>query len=142
MKIIRTALSQYGVKETPDTTDHPQIVKYFTELGYDGEKLKEDTAWCSAFVNWVAKKTGYEHSGKLNARSWLSIGTSTEIPSWGDIVVLWRESPSSWKGHVGFYIKESKRYVYVLGGNQRNSVCIKAYPKNRVLDYKKLRRHG
>ena len=56
MKIIRTALSQYGVKETPDTTDHPQIVKYFTELGYDGKKLKEDTAWCSAFVNWVAKK--------------------------------------------------------------------------------------
>lgn len=142
MKIIRTALSQYGVKETPDATDHPQIVKYFTELGYDGEKLKEDTAWCSAFANWVAKKTGYEYSGRLNARSWLSTGTSTETPVWGDVVVLWRESPSSWKGHVGFYIKESKRYVYVLGGNQRHSVCIKAYPKSRVLDYKKLRKHG
>jgi uncharacterized protein (TIGR02594 family) len=142
MNIIKTALSQYGVKEIPGATDHPQIVKYFTELGFDGAKLKDETAWCSAFANWVAKTTGYEYSGKLNARSWLTTGISTEHPDWGDVVVLWRESPESWKGHVGFYVKESKRYVYVLGGNQRNSVCIKAYPKNRVLDYKKLQRHG
>jgi uncharacterized protein (TIGR02594 family) len=142
MNIIKTALSQYGVKEIPGATDHPQIVKYFTELGFDGSKLKDETAWCSAFANWVAKITGHEFSGKLNARSWLSVGTSTEAPKWGDVVVLWRESPESWKGHVGFYVKESKRYVYVLGGNQRNSVCIKAYPKSRVLDYKKLQRYG
>ncbi len=141
MDIIKTALSQYGVKEIKGYQDHPQIIKYFTALGFDSKKLKDETAWCSAFANWVAKTSGHEFSGLLNARSWLGVGESTDNPKWGDVVILWRESPESWKGHVGFYIKETKRYVYVLGGNQRNCVCIKAYPKNKVLDFKKLKRY-
>jgi uncharacterized protein (TIGR02594 family) len=142
MNIIQTALSQYGVKETVGSKDHPQIINYFTSLGFDGNKLHDETAWCSAYANWVAKTAGYEFSGQLTARSWLTVGVSTSTPEIGDVVVLWRASPKSWKGHVGFFIKETKRYVYVLGGNQSNKVCIKAYPKNRVLDYKKLRTHG
>lgn len=142
MNLIQKALTQYGVKEIIGSKDNPQIVAYFDEIGFDGEKMKDETAWCSAFANWVAKTTNHCHSGKLNARSWLSVGNSTDTPLLGDVVVLWRESPSSWKGHVGFYIKETPRYVYVLGGNQNNSVCIKAYPKSRVLDYKKLYKNG
>ncbi|WP_459211416.1 TIGR02594 family protein [Aquimarina rhabdastrellae] len=142
MNLIQKALTQYGVKETIGPKDNPQIVAYFDEIGFDGAKLHDETAWCSAFVNWVAKTTNYPYSGKLNARSWLSIGQSTDTPTLGDLVILWRESPRSWKGHVGFYIKETARYVYILGGNQNNSVCIKAYPKSRVLDYKKLLKNG
>lgn len=140
--LISTALSQYGVKEIRGSKDHPQIVNYFTSLGFDGAKFKDETAWCSAFASWVAKQAGYEHSSKLTARSWLTVGTSSNNPQPGDVVILWRESPNSWKGHVAFLIKESKRYVYLLGGNQGNSVSIKAYPKNKVLDYRKLRRNG
>ncbi len=142
MNIIQKALSQYGVKEQAGRKDNPQILTYFDEIGFDGAKLHDETAWCSAFVNWVAKTTNRPYSGKLNARSWLSIGVTTKEPLLGDVVVLWRESPSSWKGHVGFYVKETTRYVYILGGNQNNSVCIKAYPKNRVLSYKKLYKNG
>ncbi|WP_299519819.1 TIGR02594 family protein [Winogradskyella sp.] len=138
MHLINKALSEYGVKEIVGSKDNRRILKYFNDLGFDGEKLKDETAWCSAFANWVAKTSGYEYSGKLNARSWLSIGESVVNPEVGDIVVFWRESPLSWKGHVAFFIKATKGYVYVLGGNQGNKVCIKAYPKNRVLDYKKL----
>lgn len=138
MNLISKALSEYGVKETVGSKDNLRILKYFNELGFDGAKLKDETAWCSAYANWVAKTSGYEYSGKLTARSWLRIGTSTSIPKVGDIVVFWRESPQSWKGHVGFFIKETKNYVYVLGGNQRNMVCIKAYPKPKVLDYRQL----
>ncbi|MGG8496197.1 TIGR02594 family protein [Tenacibaculum sp. TC6] len=140
--LISVALSQYGVKEVQGSKDHPQIVNYFTSLGFDASKFKDETAWCSAFANWVAQQAGYEKSNQLTARSWLKVGTSTVNPQQGDIVVLWRESPDSWKGHVGFLIKESKRYVYLLGGNQGNSVSIKAYPKNRVLDYRKLSKNG
>lgn len=140
--LISVALSQYGVKEVKGSKDHPQIVNYFTSLGFDGEKFKDETAWCSAFANWVAKKAGYEHTNQLTARSWLSVGDSTTNPEPGDVVVLWRENPSSWKGHVGFLIKETRRYVYLLGGNQGNSVSIKAYPKNRVLDFRKLKKNG
>ncbi|MCT4629776.1 TIGR02594 family protein [Winogradskyella sp.] len=138
MQLINKALSEYGVKEIVGSKDNRRILKYFNDLGFEGKKLKDETAWCSAFANWVAKTSGYEFSGKLNARSWLNVGTSVVNPEVGDIVIFWRDSPLSWKGHVAFFIKETKGYVYVLGGNQSNKVCIKAYPKNRVLDYKKL----
>lgn len=140
--LIAIALSQFGVKEIKGAEDHPQIINYFTSLGYSKTKYKEETAWCSAFVNWVAKQAGYIRSNQLNAKSWLTIGVSTNTPEPGDVVVLWREQPNSWKGHVAFLIKESKRYVYLLGGNQGNSVSIKAYPKNRVLDYRRLQKNG
>ena len=139
MSIISKALSEYGVKEVIGTKDNQRIIRYFDQIGFNGSKLKDETAWCSAFTNWVAKTAGYEYSGKLNARSWLTVGQSTNQPSVGDIVALWREDPKSWKGHVGFFIKQTKSFVYILGGNQRNMVCIKAYPKSRVLDYKKLK---
>ena len=142
MDLISMALSQYGVKETRGLRDNPQILSYFDETGFNGSKLHDETAWCSAFTNWVAMKCGYSFSGQLNARSWLNIGESTSNPQPGDIVILWREKPDSWKGHVGFFIKQNKNFVYVLGGNQRNSVCIQAYPKHRVLDFKKLTKNG
>lgn len=138
MNLIQKALSEYGVKEIAGSKDNRRILKYFNEIGFDGEKLHDETAWCSAYANWVAKTAGYEHSGQLTARSWLRVGESTATPKVGDVVVLWRESPRSWKGHVGFFIKDTRNFVYILGGNQRNMVCIKAYPKRRVLDYKSL----
>ncbi len=140
--MISIALSQFGVKQERNCKHHPQIVNYFTSLGFHSSKMLDDTAWCSAFTNWVAKKAGYEYSKKLNARSWLTVGESTNVPKQGDIVVLWRESKESGKGHVGFFIKDSLRYVYLLGGNQGNCVSIKAYPKSRVLDYRKLYKNG
>lgn len=142
MKILQTALSQYGVKELVGKKNNPQILKYFKASGLDPEKLNDETAWCSAFANWVAKESGYQYSKQLTARSWLNVGTSTQNPQPGDVVVFWRESKDSWKGHVGFFVRETKRYVYVIGGNQKNQVNIKAFPKTRILDYRKLQIHG
>ncbi|MDY8137550.1 TIGR02594 family protein [Aquimarina sp. 2201CG5-10] len=138
MDYFDKALSQFGIKEITGENDNPEVLKYFNELGFDGEKLKDETAWCSAFVNWCCKTTGYPYSGKLNARSWLNIGNETTLPKLGDIAVFWRENKNSWKGHVAFFIRETKDFVYVLGGNQNNRVNIKAYPKNRVLQFRTL----
>ncbi len=136
--ILNIALKEVGVKEVAGNQDNPEVLKYFNILGFDGKKLHDETAWCSAFANWVAKKAGYEFTGKLTARSWMKAGVSTENPKQGDVVVFWREHLTSWKGHVAFFIKETKDKVYVLGGNQNNQVKISAYPKNRVLSYRKL----
>lgn len=138
MKAIELALTQYRFKEIAGKQDNPEILKYFDEIGFNGSRLKDETAWCSAFVNWVCKKTGLEYTGKLNARSWLKIGKKTINPELGDVVVFWRESPKSWKGHVAFFIRETKNWVFVLGGNQNNQVKISAYPKNRLLEYREL----
>lgn len=138
MRPIEVAFSQYAIREISGKEDNPEVIKYFDDLGFDGKALKDETAWCSAFANWCCKESGYEYTGKLNARSWMDIGWYTEKPEFGDIVVFWRESVSSWKGHVGFYVCERYGYVYVLGGNQNNQVKISAYPKTRLLGYRKI----
>jgi uncharacterized protein (TIGR02594 family) len=137
-KIVEVALGEIGVVEqSGPELNSPRILEYFEEIGHSWVKTDE-TAWCSAFVNYVAKVAGYEYSGKLDARSWLDIGTETNEPKIGDVVVLWRVDPDSWKGHVGFYIKDDEDYIWILGGNQSNQVKITKYPKYRLLGYRIL----
>jgi uncharacterized protein (TIGR02594 family) len=129
------AQSEYGIKEIPGGKDNPEILKYFDEMGFDSKLLHDETAWCSAFVNYCCKIAEKDFSGKLNARSWLEIGEEVKTPEQGDIVILWRESPDSWKGHVGFYVTDRKGWTFILGGNQGNAVKIQAYPTARILKY-------
>ena len=140
MKHIELALSQVGIKEIIGLGDNPEILKYFDELGFDGSALKDETAWCSAFVNWVCKKSGLDYSEKLNARSWLDVGCDVDKDDEkvGDVVVFWRVSKSDWRGHVGFFISNRNGVIYTLGGNQGNQVCIRAYNENRLLQYRRL----
>lgn len=132
---IEVALKEYGVTEVPGALTNPRITQYFNDLGL---KYNEETSWCSCFANWVCMKAGLPRSGALNARSWLSVGTKVDIPELGDVVVFWRESPTSWMGHVSFFIREDKDYIYCLGGNQSDSVCIARYPKWQLLGYRRL----
>jgi len=136
-EILVDMLSSYGLSEIDGPQNNPQILAFFTEIGFDWVK-SEDTAWCSASLNYFAKKHGYERSGALDARSWLKVGEVTLTPQLGDVVVFWREKPDSWKGHVGLFINKNEKYVYVLGGNQGNSISIMAYPIGRVLGYRKI----
>lgn len=136
--VINIALKEYGVKEYAGSVhNNPKILKYFEYIGHSWVK-NDETAWCSAFVNYVCKKAGYQYSTKLNARSWLTVGSPVDVPRVGDVVVLWREKPDSWKGHVGFFVNADKDKIYILGGNQNNRVCIAAYPKNRLLSYRSI----
>lgn len=136
MNLLETALSQYGVKEIPGKKHNNVILNYFKEIHHTWV-TKDETAWCAAFMNWCALNANLRGSGKLNARSFIEVGEEV-IPQLGDIVVFWRESKSSWKGHVGIYISEGSTIINVLGGNQSNKVCIKPYPKARVLSYRRL----
>ena len=137
-QIIDIALGEYGVAEITGQQDNPRVLDYFDASGFNGKKLKDETAWCSAFANWVAIQAGVSSSGKLNARSWLDVGQEVTSPEKGDVVIFWRGSPSDWRGHVAFFIRETANWVYVLGGNQGNRVSIKDYPKSRVLGYRRL----
>lgn len=137
-KILDIALNEVGVAEIAGKQDNPRVLNYFDEIGFDGKALKDETAWCSAFANWVALKAGADRSGKLTARSWMQVGTAVETPVKGDVVVLWRGSRNDWRGHVGFFIRETKNWIYVLGGNQGNKVGINAYRKNRLLGYRSI----
>jgi uncharacterized protein (TIGR02594 family) len=137
-EILKLAFTQYGIREIPGPQENnPEILKYFKEIGHDWVQ-DDEKAWCSAFTNWICKSVGYAWSGELNARSWLATGFATTTPVPGDIVVLWRESITSWKGHVGFYINHDDSNIWVLGGNQNNSVNIAPYPIGRLLEYRRV----
>ena len=139
MNILIKAISQLGTKEISGSEDNPQIVKYAKETGITGID-NDDIAWCSTFVNWCAKKTKLPFTGLPNARSWLAVGTTPEHPEPGDIVIFWRESVLSWKGHVGIFMgfNHDASRVFCLGGNQGDAVSITDYDIKKVLGYRRL----
>ena len=131
------AMTQLGVKEIKGWKHDKQIQKYLATVGMGG--YSDETAWCAAFVNWCLAQAGIYGTGKPNARSFLKLGEETKNPTRGDIVVFWRESKSSWKGHVGFFDEFTPHgQVVCLGGNQDNRVCRKVYQADRVLSFRKV----
>lgn len=136
-KLIDIALSKYGLEETPGKLDNSEILAMAKEAGFKNYK-HDATAWCSVFASWVAHKAGYKRPIKIKSRSWLKYGISVKQPKLGDVVVLWRGSPSGSLGHVGFFISKREGTVYLIGGNQSNKVSILSFPLTRVLGYRRL----
>lgn len=138
-KIIKIAAKELGIKEFKDPEDNPRILKYGKDTNLAMSE-GDETAWCSIFMNWVCMKAGFEKTDKANARSWLKAGRQIANPEPGDIVVYWRESRSSWKGHVGIFMgfSEDLTRIYTLGGNQGDSVSISGYPVEKLLEFRRL----
>lgn len=134
--LLEAAISQWGTR----TKSH-RVRRYLSLVGLG--RSRDNEAWCSAFMVWTfAQITGTpDPAGRATARSWLKAEPegliSTTIPSdqaeAGDVWVMWRGAPNSWKGHVGLFIKSTKHHVWLLGGNQGERVCIRRYKRNRVL---------
>lgn len=138
MNPYQIALTQFGVTGIAGVGNDPTILKYFRDIGA-GWTQDDDVSWCACFVNWCLFKAGRKYSSALNARQFLTYGTATTTPKLGDIVVLWRISPTSAYGHVGFYISTNKDgSINMLGGNEDNSVKIKAYPSYQLLSYRTI----
>jgi uncharacterized protein (TIGR02594 family) len=135
------AQAELGVSEVPGAGNNPRVLEYLqstTNLSRSATS-RDETPWCSAFVNWCLEKAGYERTKNALARSWLSWGQPIETPRRGCIVVFQRERTF---GHVGFYLEETDTHVKVLGGNQQNletrifEVSEKYYPKSELLGYR------
>lgn len=126
------ALKEYGVKEYVNGSN-PDILKYLQTVITQGV-VTDNIAWCSAFVNWVMRESGYPHTNLPLAKSWLKMGKSTPEFSMGSVVVL-KRGDQSWQGHVGFAVCERDDKIYVLGGNQADQVNISAYKKSDVISF-------
>jgi uncharacterized protein (TIGR02594 family) len=132
---------EMGVHEIPGGENHPRVVEYLhstTNLD-KASKSKDETPWCSAFVNWCLAQAGYEGTKSALARSWLKWGQPITEPRRGCIVVFTREKVF---GHVAFYLDETDTHIKVLGGNQLNpetkiyEVSEKYYPKTDLLGFR------
>lgn len=135
------AEQEKGVGEVPGSGNNPRILEYFqstTNLSKSATS-RDETPWCSAFVNWCLEQAGYERTKNALARSWLNWGQALTTPRRGCIVVFQREKKF---GHVGFYLEETETHIKVLGGNQQNletqifEVSEKYYPKSELLGYR------
>lgn len=115
---------------------HANVLSKFFEASGGPRIDPRKTPWCAAFANAVLQASGTKGTGSLAARSFLKWGTPTQTPTEGDIVVLSRGSNPA-HGHVGFYAGETDTHIKVLGGNQRDSVSVREYPKSRLLGYRK-----
>ena len=136
-QLFSYALSLHGVRELPGIQNNALVVQMLRKLLPWANR--DEINWCSAFVAYVAERTGYKHEkATAAARSWQHVGEQTDAPVPGDVAVFWRNSPTDWRGHVGFYVAETEAHVAVLGGNQGNAVRISYYPKSRLLGYRKL----
>lgn len=127
-----------GIREVPGKVSNALVLAM---LQLDSTWPQDDEVpWCSAFVNYLAWMMRLPRSKRLNARSWLGVGTPVDEPEVGDVVVFWRGDPEGAQGHVGLFAGwgENREKVLVLGGNQNNEVNISAYPASRLLGFRRL----
>lgn len=135
-----------GISELPGDEDNPFIMSM---LRLDNSwPQRDETPWCSAYVNYVAWLLRLPRSKSLMARSWLNVGFPKDLdyakPGF-DVVILKRGSGNqpgptviNAPGHVGFYAGVSSNRIYVLGGNQSNAVNVSSYAKSRLLGVRSL----
>jgi uncharacterized protein (TIGR02594 family) len=131
--VLEAAGEYLGLQEWPGAKHNPQIVAMFEAVGHSGHG--DEVPWCAAFVGAVLASLGLPHTGKLNARSYQTYGASVKPQDArpGDIVVLWRGSPNSWQGHVGFFVRYDGDKVVMRGGNQGNKVSDAPYPVGQII---------
>lgn len=122
--IFDQALSFMGLSEKKNANK----IKSITEV--DPRK----TPWCAAFINGILRREGLKTTGSNKAISFAEYGEEVENPEKGDIVVF--------KNHVGFFVEileiKGKKYVAVLGGNQKNTVRVSNFPLSTVLSFRRI----
>ena len=136
-KMLAIALGEYGVTEVPGRNNNPRILSYSAFTGLNWVK-DDETSWCGIFMAFCAKSAMLPGVANCaTARNWLKWGYEVTHPKTGDVVIMWRDSPDSWKGHVGIFINQLGDEIHVLGGNQGDKVCIQKFPASRVLGYRR-----
>lgn len=144
-RMLETLSALDGIEQIPGSVHNLIIQTMHASVGLPDEA--DETAWCSSAVNFAAEQAGVAGTESAAARSWLTWSSSRPIslddalP--GDVVVFWRESAYSWKGHVGLYVGPGAEAgtILVLGGNQGGSVNISTYREDRLLGMRRVVRH-
>lgn len=135
---LKIARDEIGVSEIDGIKDNnSKILAYHTATTLSAPHCKRDeTPWCSSFVNWVMNKAGYSTTKNAGARSWMKWGKEIKEPKEGAITIIYR-SPrkadsrmTSSGNHVAFFISQTPTHLYLLGGNQSDKVKVSKFLKS------------
>ena len=128
--ILLEMIKIHGTLESPGSSDNPVILGWAKELGLDDVYKHDETPWCGLTVGLCVKRAGLNGiNSPLWAKAWAHWGIPQKNAMLGDILVFDRAGGG---GHVGIYVGEDKDAFHVIGGNQRDSVCITRILKNRI----------
>mgnify|MGYP002718624842 CR=1 FL=1 len=124
---LALARAEIGTLEGAGAANSPKVIAYFRDAGFGG--IREDSvAWCAAFVGAILKRSGIAPSGSLAARSYESWGVGLREPALGCIATK-KRGGSSWQGHVGLVVGATSSTIFLLGGNQADSVSIASFKR-------------
>lgn len=134
------AMCEIGEQEgSGKASNNPRIVEYlqqFNHLNRSGLAAVDETAWCGAFVAWCMQQAGATSNDFVNgrylagAKMWLHVGKKMDSPKIGAVTVVSKIGGPDKTGttssgyHVGFFVREVKGGVMLLGGNQGNKVSV------------------
>jgi uncharacterized protein (TIGR02594 family) len=132
---LTTAKKYIGQKEVPGRVHNPIIIKWWVLI--KSIFRTDEVPWCAAFVGGILETCGFTSTRSAAARSYQTWGQKLRTPVPGCIVVFWRGSPTSYTGHVGFFVGYDRNgNLLVLGGNQGDRVSVAAFSTSRVVGYR------
>ena len=135
-KWIEIAEKELGQKEIKGDKDNPRIIEYHSST--TGKAQHDEVAWCSAFVNWVMQKAGYDGTKSAMAISWKNWGEKIQKPIYGCITIIdysYKGEKFKNSGHVAFAVGKDSKHITLLGGNQSDSVKYSHYKLSDVEKY-------
>ena len=106
-----------------------------TYVGAGNEFNTDGANWCADFV---VKVLGADlpvppsRSARALFNAMYVAGLITDDPQPGDLVFFWRDSPSSWKGHVGLVEKVTPQFIATIEGNVGGKVVRQKYVRGAV----------
>lgn len=121
---LEEARKHLGVRETKGPDHTPLILQWWRDAKLGGIK-SDETPWCAGFVCAMLENVGLLSPRTAWSRDFLGWGYPLDEPEVGCIIVFARGNG----GHVGIVVgRDEKLNPLVLGGNQDDSVSIKAFP--------------
>lgn len=130
---ILEAEALLGEKEVKGRLSNDKIKDLYADAGHPSV-VSDEVPWCAAFVSACLARTNHAFTGTLLARDYLNYGTKLKGPKQYCIGVM-RRGTSSWEGHVGFVVDFNDSHIWLLGGNQNNSVNVTRYSRSQFLGF-------
>lgn len=112
--------------------ENKRILEYFTATTYHAKE--DEIPWCAAFINWCLKQSNIVGTNSAAAASFINWGVALTKPVEGCIVVIRQKfkgndksTGSSSGNHVALFQKIENNRIFLLGGNQSNSVKVSSF---------------
>jgi len=130
-KWLEIAEAELGQKEVRGG-ENPRILEYHASTTLNARE--DEIPWCASFVNWCVTQAGLIGTNSAAAISFASWGQRLTEPRGGCVVVIRQRkngtdqaTGSSSGNHVAFFQKIEDNRIFLLGGNQSDSVKVSSF---------------